>query len=206
MEHNILENLFGSVPRARVLRLFMRNPDEWFRFEVLVSRSQVRLRTARAELKKLIRFGLVLQGFERIVGAKRRKSKTPLRRIPVYQANKNFVAFRELRDLIGRASVAPRKKLLRQLAGVGRIKLAVLSGVFINNGDRSRIDLLIVGDDINRRKFASFLAHTESELGKSIAHTVMDIEEFQYRTDMSDRFLRDILEYPHEKLINKLNL
>lgn len=184
----------------------MRNPDERFRFDALISRSQVRSIAARMELKKLIRFGLVLQGFERIADAKKRKGRASFRKVLVYGANKNFAAFRELRDLIGRASVAPRKKLLRQLNGVGRIKLAVLSGVFINNGDNSRIDLLIVGDGISRRKFSSFLAHTESELGKSIAHTVMDTDEFQYRINMSDRFLRDIFEYPHEKLINRLNL
>mgnify|MGYP001611551212 FL=1 len=188
------------------MRLFIRNPEEKFRFETLVSRSQIRPAAARLELKKLIRFGLVLAGLERIPGPKRRKGRASFRKIPVYQANKEFVAFRELRELVGRASVAPRNKILRQLNAVGRIKLAVLSGIFINNGDRSRIDLLIVGDNLNRRKFAAFLAHTESELGKSIQHTIMDIEEFQYRMDMYDRFLRDILEYPHEKLINKLNL
>lgn len=206
MEHNILENLFGSVPRARILRLFMRNPEERFRLESLVSRSQIRITVARSELKKLIRFGLVLSGLERLPGKKTRKGRAVFRKVPIYQANSGFIAFRELRDLIGRASVAPRKKLLQQLNGVGRIKLAVLSGVFINNGDRSRIDLLVVGDNLNKRKFAAFLAHTESELGKSIQHAVMDTEEFQYRMDMYDRFLRDILEYPHEKLINKLDL
>ena len=184
----------------------MRNPEERFRFEALVSRSQVRPAAARAELKKLSRFGMVLQSRDRVTGRKKRKGKPIFLAIPVYQANNDFVAFRELRDLIGRASAAPRKELLRRLNGVGRIKLAVLSGVFINNGDHSRTDLLIVGDNLNKRKFSSFLAHTESELGKAVQHTIMDTDEFQYRTNMSDRFLRDILEYPHEKLINKLNL
>lgn len=206
MEYNILENLFGSVPRARILRLFIRNPEEGFRFDALISRSQVRPDAARKEIKKLMRFGLVLQDWERIAGQKKHKGKTLFRKVPVYKANKEFVAFRELRDLVGRVSVASRKKLLQQLNAVGRIKLAVLSGIFINNGDRARIDLLIVGENLNRRKFSAFLAHTESELGRSIQHTIMDTEEFKYRMDMYDRFLRDILEYPHEKIINRLNL
>lgn len=194
------------MPRARILRLFMRNPDERFGFDTLVSRSQTRPGATRQELKKLLRFGVILQGVERVLAPKKRAGKARFRAVPVYYANGDFVAFRELRDLIGRASVAPRKEILRQLNGVGRIKLAVLSGVFTNNGDSARIDLLIVGDNLNRRKLSLFLAHTESELGKSIRHTIMDIEEFRYRVDMSDRFLRDILEYPHEKLINRLNL
>lgn len=206
MEHNILENLLGSVPRARILRLLIRNPDERFHFEVLVSRSQVRPEVARAELKKFVRLGLILRSADRVAGTKKIRGRTQFRKVPTYQANKDFIAFRELRALIGQASVAPRKKLLRQLNAVGRIKLAVLSGIFISDGDNARIDLLVVGDNLNRRKFSAFLARTESELGKSIHHTIMDTEEFRYRMDMYDRFLRDILEYPHEKLINKLNL
>lgn len=201
-----MENLFGSVPRARILRLFMRNPDERFGFAALVSRSQTRPSAARLELKKLLRFGVILKGVERVPAPKKRAGRARFRTVPAYHANGDFVAFHELRDLIARASVAPRKEILRQLNGVGRIKLAVLSGVFTNNGDSARIDLLIVGDNLNRRKLSLFLAHTESELGKSIRHTIMDTEEFRYRVDMSDRFLRDILEYPHEKLINRLNL
>ena len=184
----------------------MRNPEDRFPFAEIVSRSQVRARVVRAELKKLLRLGLIYSGSERVELKKKRKGGTRAKRIPVYYANKEFIAFKELRDLIARASVAPRKRLFRQLNGIGKIKLAVLSGIFIKNGDNSRIDLLLVGDGIHRRKLAAFLANTESELGKPIQHTIMDSEEFKYRTDMYDRFLRDILEYPHEKLINKLNI
>lgn len=202
----ILEKLFESVPKARILRLFMRNPEDRFQFGEIVSRSQVRARIARTELKKFLRLGMIYSGSDRIELSKKRNARVRNRKIQVYYANRNFVAFRELRELVARASVAPRKKLLRQLNGIGKVKLAVLSGIFIKNGDNSRIDLLLVGDGINRRKLTAFLANTESELGKPIQHTVMDMEEFTYRTNMYDRFLRDILEYPHEKLINKLNL
>ena len=85
------------------------------------------------------------------------------------------------------------------------MKLAVLSGVFINS-DNARTDLLIVGDDVKKRALENFLGHTESDLGRPIQYTLMDTEEFRYRMDMYDRFLRDILEYPHAKLINRLDI
>lgn len=202
----ILEKLFESVSKARILRLFMRNPEDRFPFGEIVSRSQIRARVARTELRKFIHLGLIYSGFDRLELKEKRKVGTRIKKIPVYYANKEFIAFRELRDLVTRASVAPRKKLFRQLNGIGKVKLAVLSGIFITNGENARIDLLLVGDNINRRKLSTFMANTESELGKPIRHTVMDMEEFKYRTDMYDRFLRDILEYPHEKLINRLNI
>lgn len=202
----ILEKLFESVPKARILRLFMRNTEERFRFDEIVSRSQLRARTARGELKKLTRLGLINSEVERVESPKKRHGKIRFKKVSVYAANTEFIAFRELRDLVARASVAPRKKLFRQLNGLGRVKLAVLSGIFINNVENARTDLLIVGDNLNKRRFAAFLSNTESELGKSVQYTLMDSDEFKYRMDMYDRFLRDILEYPHEKLINRLNI
>ena len=202
----LLEKLLGSVPKARILRLLMRNPEEQFRIEEISSRSQVRVRTARMELKKLAGLGIIHLGVGQTELRRKKGGRTRFKKVPIWSANTGFIAFRELRDLIARASVAPRRKILRQLNGLGRVKLAVLSGIFIDNGDRARTDLLLVGDNLNRRRFSAFLANTESELGKPIQHTLMDTEEFRYRMDMYDRFLRDILEYPHEKLINKLDI
>ena len=131
------------------------------------------------------------------------KSRTRTER--VYGVDLKFPLLRELQDLVTKASVAPHDKLLRQIKGIGKIKLAVISGVFTQS-ENSRTDLLIVGDGIQKRKLDRFLADAESELGKPIQHTVMETDEFQYRMDMYDRFLRDILEYSHEKIINRFNL
>ena len=95
-------------------------------------------------------------------------------------------------------------KLTRQMKSLGKVKLAVISGIFLSL-ENSRTDLLIVADGLQKSKLNRFLADLESELGKPIQHTIMETDEFQYRMDMYDRFLRDILEYPHEKVINKFN-
>ena len=86
-----------------------------------------------------------------------------------------------------------------------QVKLAVLAGVFLNH-ENSRTDLLIVGDDITKRKLDRFLLYIESELGRSIQYTLMDMDEFKYRMGMYDRFLRDILEYPHTTIIDRIGI
>ena len=199
----ILEKIFESVPKVRILRLFMHNPEESYLLQDIAKRTQVRIPAARKELGKLIAAGVVKQKTAKI--ALPRKRKITYKKEKVFQVNADFPLLSELRDLVVKSSVASRKNILRQIKGIGRVKLAVLSGVFINS-DTARTDLLIVGDDIKKGRLESFLARTESELGKSVQHTLMDTEEFRYRLDMYDRFLRDILEYPHEKLINRLDI
>ena len=204
MDH-ILEKLFESVSKVRILRLFMCNPGSRFTLGEICSRSQVRKPSARTELNKLLKLGMVWKTIMRVETAVRKGGKPRTVKTIVYGLDTAFPFLNELRDLVVKSSVAPRDKILRQIKAVGKVKLAVISGVFIQS-ENSRTDLLLVGDGIHQRKLDRFLADTESELGKPVQHTVMETDEFQYRMDMYDRFLRDILEYPHEKIINKFNL
>lgn len=127
---------------------------------------------------------------------------------PVYILNPDFGSFYELRDLVLKSLPAEKYDMVEKLNKLGKIKLAVISGIFINkeNLDPLVTDLLIVGDYIDSRKLHSFLKSLEAEVGKEIKYSVMDKEEFQYRLTMFDRFVRVILEAPHEKLINKLGI
>lgn len=141
--------------------------------------------------------------------AVRRKAiKKPIAQKPTYTLNTDFEFFYELRDLILKSSPAEKGRMVEKLNKVGRIKLAIVSGVFINkeNLDPLITDLFIVGDDIDRRKLRAFLRAIEAEVGREIRFTVMDKDEFQYRLAMFDRFIRVLLEGPHEKLINRLGL
>jgi hypothetical protein len=101
--------------------------------------------------------------------------------------------------------------MVKKILGLGRVKLAVISGIFIaeNSGpdiyDTVAV-LFIVGDDVSNNKLSAFLTALEAEVGKEIKFTLMDKDEFQYRYGMFDRFIRVILEGPHEKIINKLGI
>ena len=211
----ILEKLFESVLKVRLLRLFVRNVEEHFTLPEIVKKTQaIRGRQIRRELGKLLKLGVVKTKIEYFkeeirkksrLGGKTRKIIIKTKKARVFYTNPEFKLLDEMRALITRASVAPRGQLLPQIRGLGGVKLCVISGVFLNS-ENSRTDLLLVGDNIKKRRLDGFLAKIESEIGKSLRYTVMDTAEFKYRRDMYDRFLRDIMEYPHEKLVNKLHV
>ena len=123
----------------------------------------------------------------------------------VYFVNKDFQFFPELRLLALKAAPANRVNLLRRLNSLGGVKLAILAGIFINS-ENSRADLLLVGDKLKKARLNNFFSWLESEIGKELNYVIMSADEFKYRLDMYDRFIRDILEFPHEKLINKLRV
>lgn len=125
-----------------------------------------------------------------------------------YFLNTEFGSFFELRDLILKSLPAEKDTMIEKINRLGRIKLAVIAGVFINKEsfDPYIPDLLIVGDDMDKSKLRTFLKAIEAEVGKEIKFVILDKDEFQYRLAMFDRFIRVLLEGPHEKLINKLGI
>ena len=141
---------------------------------------------------------------------KRKKTISKQDRI-LYAVDSGFEFFKELKELILKSSPAEKSKMIKRITGLGRVRLAVASGILINGKNpndniESGVDLFIVGDDVDKSKLNKFLRSLEAEVGKEIRFGVMEKDEFEYRYGMFDRFVRVLLENPHDKLINKLGL
>lgn len=194
-----LEQLFESPAKVQVMKLFFRNPEESFLLKEVAKIMRQNLARIRQEMKRLEKIGLL-----------RAKQISPRKQL--FSINPNFDFFNELRELILRSSPVSKDKMLKAIRGLGKIKLVLLSGLLVGDGsvkmgqDMSRADLLIVGDNINQRKLTTFIKNLEAEAGTDINCVVMTTEEFNYRYDMYDRFVRDLLNEKCEFLINKLGL
>jgi len=191
MAKEILEQLFDSPIKVKLLKLFLRNPETSFEFKEIISRTKAKTPVARRQVKKL-------ESIKFITAKWKKKKKS-------YSINSGFDFYNELKTLVLKSSPASKKKILKHLRTLGRINLAIISGVFVNI-DNARIDLMIVGDSIKNNKLITFIKDLESEVGREIDYVVLSTADFKYRYDMFDRFIKDVLEKPHEKLINKLKL
>ncbi len=121
-----------------------------------------------------------------------------------YGLNHKFMFLKDLRNLMLNQPPASFIRMEKRISSLGRIKLALISGVFLNKENVA--DLLIVGDDIDRRRFKNFLKSLEAEVGTQVIYVIMDKEEFNYRRAMFDRFVRLMLEGHHEVLIDRIGL
>jgi len=191
MSKEILEQLFDSPVKVKLLKLFLRNTDESFQLKEIVRRVKSDTYACRRQLAKLESINLL---------STRLKDKNK-----VYFINTDFDFYNELRTLVLKSSPASKEKILSRLRSLGKVKLTILSGIFLN-AENSRVDLLVVADNIKKAKLSNFLRDLEAEVGKEIDYVVFSTADFNYRYDMFDRFLRDVLEKPHEKLINKLKI
>ena len=202
-----LTTLFCSEAKVKLLRLFLFNQDVSFHASEIVMRTQVHPPVVRRELNTLLRAGFIKK---RIVAKSietRTGSKVSVRKVsgPAFILNDKFPYLEPLKNLLTVASISADDSLTRRFANAGRVKLLIAAGVFIQNWD-SRVDLLVVGDDINLSKIEYIVKDIESEVGKEIAYSAFETQDFEYRVGIHDRLVRDILDYPHVTLLDRLGI
>ena len=120
--------------------------------------------------------------------------------------NQLFPFLFPLKNLVLNSAPLDKEKLIKNLGAAGKVKLMILSGIFTNNEGGSSVDLLLVGDAIKESKLDRALKNVEAELGKEIVYAVFSTKDFMYRYGMYDKFVREIMESPHEKVVNRLSI
>lgn len=191
----MLEKLFGSKTRVKILKLFLVHPLEKYYIRQLSRDLKLQLNSVRRELENLENFGILTSDAKDINGEtalEDKKEPAAGQEKKYYRANPNFVLFDEIKALIVKAQILYEKDFVRKLQAIGKIKLLVLTGIFVNNSN-SLIDILLVGK-INKIKLVKLIKELEIELGKEINFTVFYPQEFKYRRDITDIFLYGILE------------
>lgn len=197
MSEQILEHLFDSPVKVKIYKLFLRNAGRYFSLPEIAKKTQSNSRVVKRQVKGLLSVNFLRQ--KKVKTSRKKGIKGGI----YFSVNTQFDFFNELNNLILKSSPTSKEKMLRKIIKLGRIKMALISGVFLNT-ENSRVDLFLVGDDIKERKLKKFLGDMEAEVGREIAYAALTSKEFDYRFHMFDRFVRDILEKPHEKMINKI--
>lgn len=188
-EH-MLEQLFGSRTRVKLLRIFLSNPETAFYVRELVRKTGEQINSIRRELSNLEDLGLI-------------NSQTKnLRRF--YKAQENFVLYPELRSLLLKARLTIERQFLKDLKNLGTIQYLALLGYFVDDRE-APVDIFVVGR-ISKTKLRKLLERFNRSFGEELRYTVIDHSEFKYRHDVTDKFLFDILNRKKIVVINKINI
>lgn len=194
----ILTQLFCSEVKVKLMRLFLFNPDTVFSVREITERSQADKKEISRELKVLLDAGIAKKRIViRDIGSKKPKVGFIL--------DPRFPYLESLKNLLIIVSLHADEALVRKFNSVGKVKFFVASGLFIQEWN-TRVDLLIVGDDLNMDRLETVIKSIEAEVGKEIAYSAFETSDFEYRHGMHDRLIRDILDFPHTTLVDKLGL
>jgi hypothetical protein len=184
-----LAKLFGSPSRVKLLRLFLFNPRQSFTVSEAASRAYVTAPEAKREATLLARAGII----ERATRGKGLR----------YTLDPDFRHTAALQSLLLNPTVRA-SELLERLRSVGTLKFIAVAGIFVGEWD-GRLDVLVVGDRIKERSLRERMKRFEAELGREMRFALLTSEDLLYRLTVSDRLVRDVFDYPHRVILDKLN-
>lgn len=185
----LFETLFGSRVRARLIRFFAMNPEGEFTALDIAERTLLTRGDVVREAKKLTKM--------KFVHERSRQGKK------FYVANTEFPFYVELKTLVSKLNVNAEARVFRKFKQVGEVKLILISGLFLNY-PKSKVDMILVVNNLNRSKLKTAMSQLEAEVGKEVRFVLMNSEELQYRLNMLDRFFIEFLEGPYEEVVNKV--
>lgn len=198
----MIEQLFGSKTRVKLLQLFYSNPNRAFYVREITRKIDEQINSVRRELANLLSIGIIA-------------SDTTNNRL-YYEVNQTYEFYEPLRTIFGNGAaveaagepsatkpVAPTASSVERdrIKSLGNVEVALYTGQFTRD-ETSGIDALIVGD-INQHALQKFMAELEAQEGKEIRYTVMPSNEFNYRRQIKDRFITTVLSSKKQVLIDK---
>ena len=192
LNHKVLDALLGSQTRARVLRFFFRHEGQDFRIGEVAKAILQNYNTTASFIEELAKVGVLKDTKHQGSGI-------------LYASNIEFRSYPQLKELVLHIFPVSLSEIIEGIKQTGKIRLAFLQGVFLNQ-EGSSVDMFVVADDIDEKKFQAFIAELEADVGKSVNYTLMDTSEFTYRYNIYDRFVRNLLKKTNIKLVDNLSL
>jgi DNA-binding Lrp family transcriptional regulator len=202
----MLEQLFSSKTRVKLLRLFLNNPSQPYYLRELARKLKTQLNSIRREVDNLEKIGLIKS--IQLVSSPFKKKKTrrgktkPKGSRKYFLVNNNYILYPELKALLLKAQLLLERTFVGRIEKMAKVKLFILTGIFVGI-EGFVTDLLLVGA-VNRKLLRKIVSDFEKELNHNINYTVMSQQEFKYRQDITDRFLYDILEGKKIVIVDKL--
>ena len=212
---DVLDKLLGSGARVKVMRFFLKNPEEVF----LLPDISKTLRLTKGKVRKEINFlkgiGFLGKGVRevqlmfsakgRLASGRKTKKRSRKKKEAGFRLNSFFPFTRQFHSLLAETSDVSRELLQKRFRRLGKgLRLVLLSGIFVGRPAAEAIDILVVGDNLRRGPVEKILGKIEAELGKELNYALFSTVELKYRMGMYDKFIRDILESEHDKIIDTL--
>lgn len=191
----MVEQLFGSKTRVKLLQLFYSNPNRSFYVREITRKIDEQINSVRRELANLLSIGII--------------SSEDSNHKLYYEVDQDYEFYQPLSVIFGGGvaatpSAPAAESEATNVKTLGNVELAIYTGQFTRD-DSSGVDILIVGD-VNQTKISKYIADLEKQEGKELRYTVMAPNEFQYRRQVNDRFLSVVLGSKMQVIVDKNNL
>jgi hypothetical protein len=193
----MIEQLFGSKTRVKLLQLFYSNPNRSFYVREITRKIDEQINSVRRELANLLSIGIIV-------------SDNTNNRL-YYEVNQKYEYYDPLLVIFGEAGTGGKAKAKKAVTAgtttdedtfkaLGHINVVIYTGQFTRD-ESSGIDVLVVGE-VNQNAIQKYISDLEKQENKDIRYTVMSPTEFNYRRQIKDRFITTVLDSKKQVLLD----
>ncbi|MCL1876700.1 winged helix-turn-helix domain-containing protein [Candidatus Saccharibacteria bacterium] len=190
----MIDALFSSKTRVKLLNLFLNNPGRAFYVREITREVDEQINSVRRELANLVSVGVV-------------RAETTDNKL-YYEVDTAYQFYEPLKTIFTNTeAVASDTKVsidtwAKKLNSIGDIGAVLFSGKLVHGSD-SQVDVLIAGDNISQIKLKNTIKALEHDSSSSLAYTTMTFNDFYYRYSVRDQFVMDILSAKHVVVLDK---
>lgn len=187
----MIEQLFGSKTRVKLMHLFYSNPNRAFYVREITRKIDEQINSVRRELANLLKVG--------VISSENTDNKLYYEVNQSYEHHDAFKAiFADLSEVKGE-QLDDQQQKFRDL---GSTKLVYLMGAFVR--EDHPVDLFIVGD-VNQTKLEKLVAELETELQSDLKYTVLSEKDYRYRKRIADRFIIQVTDAKKTVVVDELS-
>lgn len=197
----MIDALFGSKTRVKLLHLFLNNPGQSFFVREITRKIDEQINSVRRELSNMLEVGIITSD----------SADNKL----YYQVNQRYDYYVPLRaifsdgDSDAKVVVADQvdtsvEKYGQEIRDISGLRLAIFSGVLVK-GSNTPVDVLLVGS-VAPAKAKLLIAGIEKSEGREINYSVLPYDEFYYRLSVRDRFITEIINGKHKVIVDVDNV
>lgn len=175
----MIEQLFGSKTRVKLLKLFFSNPNRSFYVREITRKIDEQINSVRRELSNLMSIGIIVSD----------NSNNKL----YYEVSQKYEYYKPLVEIFGNSKIDPKTvtKSSNSKSELGSVDLLVMSGSFTRD-PKAGVDLLFVGE-LNAAKVSAYVVGLEKQEGRELTYAVLSRDEFDYRKQIKDKFITSFL-------------
>lgn len=183
----MLEELFVSRVRVKILQLFLSSEDSLFHVREIVRRVSEEINAVRRELSRMEKYGMVSSEWR----ANRR----------LYKFRKDYIYYKELLSLVAKTT-GLGGNLIKNKQKLGKIKFAFISTKFLkgNSVNTDDVDVLVVGN-IVLPELQAIISDEQAKRETEINYSFMDEAEFKFRVKRRDPFILRVITQPKVMLL-----
>lgn len=197
----MIDALFGSKTRVKLLHLFLNNPGKSFYVREITRLIDEQINSVRRELSNLMDVGVITSS-----NADNKLYYEINQLYEYYAPFKAIFADQKSEAVAGKQKAvahAPAEwsSSLQKLHGA---RVVVVAGALVS-GSASPLDLLVVGD-VASQKVTDLVKLIEANELRELTYTTMKYDEFYYRLSVHDRFTSAMLTNKHVVLLDTDNI